>query len=614
MNIRRIRREENSKISFVPAVLPALLTLLILTGCNSFTERSVVIKRDAGMSSVNMIYEDNAAEDADDALSGEKIGDSYAAGADADDALTEEAGTGNFRAEELDFDIEEAYSYCEDMVCRYLPASKLMLYELSFNDGIPVTDDDNVYLFEIATYESENSLKDKTPICSALKATDTAFVFEYEQRYLFAGFVPALLFGGEYIPIATQRCISNPEALADNKDPYPVIESKKGLLLDANTIGRAELTDLNVKRIVFNIPLSYIMGPSTNSAIDTVSFDYNGRTYDFDGYRLAGFDLLFKYLTENGYHTTAIVLNDWNTLYPEIIHPKSRHKTGQSMYYAFNTEEEEGVRLMEAAALFLSGRYSGVEYGMIHDWVIANEVNQQTIWNYMATDNLCNYTEAFEKSFRTFYNAIKSNYANAHVYFSVDHDWNDNGGNNGLFFNARDFLYEFNKRAKLRGDYDWCLSVHPYPAPLTKVKFWKGDYDKSEEAAVLTPMNLSSLTEVMTKEDFLNTKGEVRDIGVTEVGFSSKASEKLQAAAFAYSYYIIEDNEYICSYLLNRQTDDTESLKSGLAIGIYNNDYSPKYIKEIYANIDSKAGEDYIPEMLEVIGADSLEEALDAAR
>ena len=49
------------------------------------------------------------------------------------------------------------------------------------------------------------------------------------------------------------------------------------------------------------------------------------------------------------------------------------------MYYAFNTEEEAGVRAIEAAALFLSQRYSGGEYGLIHDWVIANEINQQKV-------------------------------------------------------------------------------------------------------------------------------------------------------------------------------------------------------------------------------------------
>lgn len=568
---------------------------LLMSACTSLDARSVVKLRDA-------IDSRNSFDDGNDFE------------LEFDEDIVAACDLINMSDTKLPFDIENSYDYCRNPICRYTSASDRMIYELSFKDGIPQSDDDYVYLFEVATYEDEASIEDKEPIARAMKNYEVGIVFPFKDRHLFAQFIPALLYQGAYVPIATGRCISNPEALAHNNDLYPTLESKKGLLLDANTIGTELLTDLNVKRVVFNIPLSFIMGESSNPAFDTVKFEYNEKVYDFDGYMLAGFDGLFSYLTENGYHSTAIVLNDWNEDYPEMMHPKSRNKTGKSMYYAFNTEEEDGARMMEAAALFLAKRYSGGEYGMVHDWVIANEVNQQTIWNYMATDNIANYTESFEKCFRTFYNAIKSSYSNAHVYFSVDHDWNDNGGNNGRFFNARDFLYEFNKCAKLRGDYDWGLSVHPYPAPLTKVRFWKGEYDKSEEARVLTPMNLSAVTELMSKYDFLDTKGNVRNIAVTEVGFSSKSSEELQAAAFAYSYYIIEDNEYICSYLLNRQTDDSESLKSGLAIGIYNNDYSPKLIKDVFANIDTPKGEDYIPTMLEIIGADTLEQALECAR
>lgn len=436
----------------------------------------------------------------------------------------------------------------------------------------------------------------------------------FEQRLLFVRFMPAVLKDGEYKLIGEGKYIENPEILADNKSAYAEPSSKKGILLDANTVGTEKLTDLNVKRVVFNIPISLIMGGSSSEVVPTEYFDYCGQHYEFDGFRLAGFDSLFSYLTENGYHTTAVILNDWNTDFPSMIHPLSRNKTGSSMYYAFNTEEEDGVRRMEAVALFLAGRYNGGEHGLISDWVIGNEVNQQKIWNYMNISDDKLYTESFEKSFRTFYNAIKSGYSNARVFFSIDHDWNDNGGNNSAFINARDILYDFNECAKKGGNYDWGISIHPYPSPLTRVRFWQDTYDKSEEAEVLTPMNLAVITDLMQKSDFLNPDGNVRNMGVTEVGFSSGPGEKLQAAAFAYSYYIIEDNEHIDSYLLNRQTDDTDSLKSGLAIGIYNKDYSPKYIAEVFSNIDTPEGEAYIPQMLDIIGCESLEEALNRAR
>ena len=110
---------------------------------------------------------------------------------------------------------------------------------------------------------------------------------------------------------------------------------------------------------------------------------------------------------------------------------------------------------------------------------------------------------------------IKSNYSNANVYFSIDHDWNDNCGNNERFFNGRDFLYRFNEYAKRGGNYNWSLAIHPYPNPLPNVRFWRSRPDKSEKASVVTPMNLSAVTDVLTKEDFLNPDGDVREISVT---------------------------------------------------------------------------------------------------
>lgn len=513
------------------------------------------------------------------------------------------------------FDPAQAYLLCFYPRCAYDRASEGMIFTFSFEKGIPVTDDDNVYLFEFATFEDELSFEDKIPIASVTKQKDVTFEFPFKDRHLFARFVPAVMYKGEYVGISTGRYIENPGALAQNTEPYWEPESKKGLLLDANTVNTEWLTNLDVKRVVYNLPLSLIMGETQNETYPTVDFVYNGKTYKFDGYNLAGFDTLFTYLTSQGYHTTVIILNDWNKEFPEMMHPLSRVRTGKSMYYAFNTQEEEGVREMEAAALFLADRYTSGEYGVIEDWVIANEINQQKIWNYMATNNLDYFVDSFEKSFRTFYNAIKSGYANAHICYSIDHDWNDNNGANGRFFNGKDVVTAFSEKAKLGGDYDWGLSLHPYPNPLPRVRFWNGKFDKTENASVVTPMNLSALTDFMQKPEFLSPTGKVRNLSVTELGFSSRVGEKVQAAAFAYCYFIIEDNEHIDSFLLNRQTDDTAALRSGLALGIYNNDYSSKRLAEVFKYIDNpEVNEEYYPEMLEIIGYDSLEEALEAAR
>ena len=507
------------------------------------------------------------------------------------------------------FNEEEPFSYCEQPTCTYNKSTKQIDFTLHF-DKVPQSDNAYIYLFEIGTYEGDNSFDGKHYLVSALKDYDVTLSFPYYVNRLFSRYVPVISYNNEFYPIALGQYITNPEDIAEFETPYPIIESKKGILLDPMTIDKEELNSLNVKRVVYNIPLSFIMGETDSEKYPTYEYEYRGKIYNFNSYMISGFDNLFTNLTNNGYHITGIVLNDWNTDYPEIIHPLSRKKTYRSEYYAFNTEDKDGVRAMEAAALFLSERYSSGAYGIINDWVIANEINQQKVWNYMATEDIDYYTESFEKSFRTFYNAIKSNNVNANVYFSIDQDWNCNRGLNYMYFNGKDILEKFNELAKSRGNYDWALSIHPYPYPLTRTIFWHGVYDKTEDARRVTPMNLSVVTDFMNKEEFLNTKGDVRPIGVTELGFSSKSGEKMQAAAFAYCYYIIENNEFINSFLMNRQTDSYASLQSGLALGIYNPDYSAKYISDIFSKIDTDEGKKYLQEMLEILGESSLEDAL----
>lgn len=543
-------------------------------------------------------------DEGDDGIDGEDENeDEEGDGAEDEDDETSEEGS-------LNFDPDDSFSYCEKPICKYVKDSNKISFEIKFKNGIPKSDDKKIYLFEVATYESESALNGKEPVSSAGKKDKMTLTAEYKDRYLFARFVPAVLSEGSYVPISNGQYITNPSEISNNSKAYMSTKSKKGFLVDSTTIGTDKLDSLNVSRVIYNIPLSYIIGESTSPDCPTINYEYNGKVYHFNGYNCMLFDSLFSRLTNSGYHCTAIILNDWNSKHPEMIHPKSRQKTGSSLYYAFNTEEENGVRLTEAAALFLAERYTSGEHGMVYDWVIGNEVNQQTNWNYMATSDVDYYTESLERSFRTFYNAIKSKYSKANVYFSIDHDWNDNGGDNSKFFNGKELLSIFNKYARRRGNYNWGVAIHPYPVPLTNVRFWEGEFDKSESASALTPMNLSTLTKVLRQDEYLDANGNVRNIAITELGFSSMADEKVQAAAYAYCYYIVDNNKYIKSFILNRQTDDSSEMASGLALGVYHRDLSPKYLTNVFRNIDSGAGSEYIPEMLSIIGASSLEEAL----
>ena len=514
---------------------------------------------------------------------------------------------------ETSLSLEELSDYAMDVSLVYDTEGQKLRYSLDM-PLIPGSDDAYLYLFQADSWEGDEEALQREPVTRGRKDRDWETSFPYRDIYLFKRFIPALRVDGNYVQIGQGVYLLNPEALAKNQDPYPELGSKKGLLLDPTMIGTPELTDLNVKHTIYNIPLSHIMGETTDETFPTITYTYRGRNYAFNGAAINGYDGLFTYLSDQGMTATAVVLNDWNEAFPELIHPEAVNQESGAYYYMFNASQPDGTKTLEAVASFLAQRYSDGEHGMVHSWVIANEINQNRVWNYMDTKDVYHYTKEFEKSFRIFYQAVKSQYANARVYFSIDHAWNSNEGDNDSFFNGRDILEAFNEAALQHGNYDWGIAIHPYPEPLTRVNYWSQEYDKTRDASHLSIMNLNVLTDMLSEEAYRNRSGEVRSVTITELGFASGSGERLQAVAFAYCYHIVEDNPYVDAFLMNRQTDAPEEVMAGLAFGIYEYDRSPKYIKDVFRDIDTERSGEYTDFMLNILGADSLEEALSWAR
>ena len=516
-------------------------------------------------------------------------------------------------AGETSLSLEELSEYAMDVSLIYDAEQRKLRCSLEM-PLIPGSDDAYLYLFQAESWQEDGDVLAGEPVTRGRKAREWETAFPYRDSYLFKRFIPALRIDGNYVQVGKSVYLLNPEALAENQDPYPELGSKKGILLDPTMVGTPELTDLNVKHAIYNIPLSHIMGETADPTFPTITYTYRGRNYAFNGAAVNGYDGLFKYLSDQGMTATAVVLNDWNDAFAELIHPEARNQESGAYYYMFNASEAEGARTLEAVASFLAQRYSDGEHGMVHSWVIANEINQNRVWNYMNTKDVYHYAAEFEKSFRIFYQAVKSRYANARVYFSIDHAWNSNEGDNSSFFNGRDVLEAFNEAALQHGNYDWGIAIHPYPEPLTRVNYWSQEYDKSRDASHLSIMNLNVLTDMLSEETYLDRSGDIRSVTITELGFSSGSGERLQAAAFAYCYYIVEDNPHVDTFLMNRQTDAPEEVLAGMAFGVYEYDHTGKYIKDIFRDIDTDRAGEYTEFILNILGADSLEEALSWAR
>ena len=511
--------------------------------------------------------------------------------------------TGGLQAawEELWLDVipltsENENTFAEIDSCLIYEEDKSLVQVKGTIPGIPESDSDDIYLFALNTYET--SLPEGAEPADTYRIEKTKATFEFYANLnnrqagsrMFKKFVVAAKVDGKYKIISKSRYITNPEAVA-KYDVYTPASSIKGLLVDPNRLNTGELEDLGVKQAAYNIPFSKITGQTTSGNYPTIHYTYNGKTYAIDGQSVAEYDIVFGSLSRKGIRVTAILLNDMNYEYPQLVHPQSRSGS-TAPYVMFNGAEQEGIDAMAAITTFLAERYSGSGHGTVSNWVIANEINARKQWNYMEYTDVYNYTKEYAQAFRVFYNAIKAVNASAEVYMPLDQTWNRNHNDNN--YDARDIMDNFNAIIKEKGNIEWQVAYHPYPVPLTNAAFWNtGAYYKkltvdSVDTAMINMKNVHVVTDYLQREDFLTDAGEARHVLLSEQGFtSSSGGEGVQAAAFAYAYYIAEANSQINGFLLNRQTDAPEEVAQGLAFGLNYSNGSRKKVYNVFKHIDT---------------------------
>lgn len=506
---------------------------------------------------------------------------------------------------------EQASEFASIISCK-IDAQTGKVVVILEGDGVPESDDKYYYLFAMNTYDStireeseylSRDYKDQTVSLS------TTLNYNTTGSKLFKKFVVAVKQNGKYVPVCTPQYITNPEAIAKYSSVYQQPASKKGLLVDPNKLQGNELDDLGVKQAAYNIPVARILGPTSNSAYPTIHYTYNGKTYAFNGQVIAEYDIVFGTLTAKGITTTAIILNNYSSAYPQLIHPKAR-SGGSAPYYMFNGAEESGVEYMAAIGSFLAERYSGTAHGKISCWVIANEINARKEWNYMEYVDVSTYVEEYAKAFRVFYNAIKSVSSSARIYMPIDQQWDRNIKNN-TNYDGRDILDEFNRNIKSKGDIDWGLAQHPYNVPLTETSTWKSSKYIEHHAgtSMISMANIEVLVNYMNQDTLKNENGEVRSIILSEQGYSSRSGEALQAAAFAYAYYKAEYYKDIDAFLLNRQTDAQEEVAQGLSFGLNHvGGGTHKQIYQVFKYIDTSEREAYTEFAKSIIGISSWNE------
>ena len=471
--------------------------------------------------------------------------------------------------------------------------------------AVAASDDGNYYLFALKTYEREVGAR--TDYCASAPAAEAVqflvpLGLDTANSKLYSRFVVTAKRGGAFVPVSTEMYITNPEAAAkaSTKSIAEATGVKKGLFCDWQYA--SSLSDLGAGYVATSIKTSdFFNGTGVN-------YTYNGRAYQFDAFWVQATDNLVSLYNQQNVDIVMGILNDYSAGTADMIYPEALASGVKPHYYAVNVDSQAGEEKLEAFMSFIAERYNGGGHGSIHNYVIGNEVNSSNTWHYAGEIPVSEFAVRYAKQFRVCYNAIKSHNLGANVYICTDQRWLHNDG--GSSFGGKPVIDGFNAEIIRTGNINWGLSFHPYPVPLTHTKFWTtapgygGLVDHTESTRMIIPTNMDVVSSYMSKPEFLAPTGAVRNLFISELGFSSMGTdENTQAAALVYAYKLIQANPFIKGVTFNSAIDNPiEVSQDKLAVGLMRSDGTQKPAYNAFKIMD-KGGN--VDNFLPYIGASS---------
>jgi hypothetical protein len=418
--------------------------------------------------------------------------------------------------------------------------------------------------------------------------------------------------------VALQLVFDCTQASAQNTDPFPTPESKKGLQVQMIDDALA----LGIKHAALNCDLTALheFAPDDSAPRWTVA----GKDYRFNARRVAALDQQVTALSSRGVVVYLILLayesgdpaRDKIALHPGYDHGAKTNRMG-----AFNTVSDEGRAHFRAAIEFLAHRYSGTEptHGRVWGYIVGNEVNSHWWWYNLGRASLETVASEYEHAVRLVHEAVRGASAHARVYLSFEHHWGIRypPGAPDQSVPGRDLLDTFARLARERGDFDWHVAYHPYPENLGDCRFWN---DRSatpdENTKRITFKNLEVLPRYLARAE-LQFGGAPRRIILSEQGFHSGEGadgERDQAAAFAAAWMKVARLELIDAFIYHRHVDHAyEGLNFGLWTHRPESISTPerrKQIYEVFRHADMPDREAAFAFALPIVGAPSWDEWL----
>lgn len=434
-----------------------------------------------------------------------------------------------------------------------------------------------LYLLNLNAHVSEKGTKSATPLASVKTKKGTiTFKVKYKSSMLYQKFVVAYKTNGKYRIVSDARYITNPEVLATYKGKGPKTTSKKGLQVE----DREDALDLGTQHAVINWTLNSLLN---NQAVNKTEFVYKGKTYYLDADILKRNDEEVQAYNAAGAKVTIILLLPKDAA---SIGTKAMQFGGYSYtkFSSFKTTSKAGCETFEAIMTYLAQRY-GTKENLVSGWILGNEVNSACVWNYGGGKSLGTYMANYARAFRICYNAVKSVSKYAKVYISLDNNWSrdmDNSGKN--YFSSKATVDTFFEKIKAQGDISFQIAYHAYPQGMSDPVFWDDSQAvNSKNSAIINFKNIKVLTDY-AKKNF----GKDCTIMLSEQSFNSNKGDAVQAAAYAYAYYISEGNAMIESFIYGREFDHPEEMKEGYHWGLCNNNRAKRLVWNVFQYIDSK--------------------------
>jgi hypothetical protein len=351
--------------------------------------------------------------------------------------------------------------------------------------------------------------------------------------------------------------------------PYPTTPNAKGLQIQMVDDALA----LGIHHAGLNVNLPSLLSTEAKPGQPTLTVD--GFTFAFNEGYAKGLDRTIQGLSDKGVVVNLILIS-YRTKNPRLhaiaIHPQASATEGTVM--AANTVTPEGRACYKAVTEFIAARWSGKDHahGRVWGWVIGNEVNSHGQWHQMGPATTEQVAAQYEDQTRLAWSSLRKHSTNARVYLSLEHHWTAKGNASPTkACPGRELLEAFAKQAKERGDFDWNVAFHPYPANLFNPRTWQDKVTYDDLTPKITFKNLEVLTRKLATPELLY-QGKPRRLSFTEQGFNvGKApnAEELQAAGYAYAWEKIQRLSGIDSFLYHRQVD--HSLEGGLKLGLWEN-------------------------------------------